>query len=139
MRLEIRDLEDQTVYDIGPEGAVLGRERAKTDISLRDESISKRHARIFLDDGPVVPGGSETPSNGTYVDDQRISSPVMVTSGMALLVGPAALRGGVHGRRRRQRAVRRLPASGDALRRWPPRGDRRRHAAPSLEWSPRPT
>ncbi|MCA9555687.1 MAG: FHA domain-containing protein, partial [Myxococcales bacterium] len=82
MRLEIRDLEDQTVYDIGPEGAVLGRERAKTDISLRDESISKRHARIFLDDGQWFLEDLNS-SNGTYVDDQRISGPVMVSSGMA--------------------------------------------------------
>lgn len=82
MRLEIRDAEDQTVYDIGPEGAVLGRERAKTDISLRDESISKRHARIFHDDGAwfLEDLGS---SNGTYVDDQRISGPVLISQGMA--------------------------------------------------------
>jgi len=82
MRLEIRDAEDQTVYDIGPEGAVLGRERAKTDISLRDESISKRHARIFHDEGAwfLEDLGS---SNGTYVDDQRISGPVLISQGMA--------------------------------------------------------
>lgn len=82
MRLEIRDAEDQTVYDIGPEGAVLGRERAKTDISLRDESISKRHARIFQDDGGwfLEDLGS---SNGTYVDEQRISGAVSIGSGMS--------------------------------------------------------
>jgi|GEM_PF-2195395 len=82
MRLEIRDAEDQTVYDIGPEGAVIGRERAKTDISLRDESISKRHARIFHDDGGwfVEDLGS---SNGTYVDEQRISGAVLLSQGMS--------------------------------------------------------
>ena len=39
------------VYDISAEGAVMGRERAKTDISFRDESISKRHARIYYEGG----------------------------------------------------------------------------------------
>ncbi len=80
MRLEIRDIESTKVYDIGPEGAVLGRERARTDISLRDESISKRHARIFHQDGAWLLEDLNS-SNGTYVDDQRITVPVRLTQG----------------------------------------------------------
>lgn len=80
MRLEIRDVEDTTVYRIGPDGAVLGRERAKTDISLRDESVSKRHARIFSDDGTWLLEDLNS-SNGTYIDEQRITGPVPISEG----------------------------------------------------------
>ena len=80
MRLEIRDIESAMVYDIGPDGAVLGRERARTDISLRDESISKRHARIFTQDGTWFLEDLNS-SNGTYVDDQRITAPIRLAQG----------------------------------------------------------
>ena len=80
MRLEIRDIDSATVYDIGSEGAVLGRERARTDISLRDESISKRHARIFAQDGDWFLEDLNS-SNGTYVDDQRITAPIRLGPG----------------------------------------------------------
>lgn len=68
------------VYDITSDGAVMGRERAKTDISFRDESISKRHARIYYDGGSwfLEDLGS---SNGTYIDDQRVSGPVVLAQG----------------------------------------------------------
>ncbi len=68
------------VYDISSEGAVMGRERAKTDISFRDESISKRHARIYQDGGAwyLEDLGS---SNGTYLDDQRVNGPVVLSPG----------------------------------------------------------
>src|SRR5687768_10833363 len=80
MRLEIRDLESSMVYDISSEGAVMGRERAKTDISFRDESISKRHARIYYEGGHwyLEDLGS---SNGTYLDDQRVNGPVVLSQG----------------------------------------------------------
>lgn len=81
MRLEIRDIESSMVYDIGPDGAVLGRERAKTDISLRDESISKRHARIFMDAGGWFLEDLNS-SNGTYLDEQRITAPVELLQGV---------------------------------------------------------
>lgn len=80
MRLEIRDLEDTTLYEIGPDGAVLGRERAKTDISLRDESVSKRHARIFPDEGIWLLEDLNS-SNGTYIEEQRITGPVQIGQG----------------------------------------------------------
>ncbi len=81
MRLEIRDIESSMVYDIGPDGAVLGRERAKTDISLRDESISKRHARIFMEGGGWFLEDLNS-SNGTYLDEQRITAPVELMQGV---------------------------------------------------------
>ena len=80
MRLEIRDIESAMVYDIGTDGAVLGRERARTDISLRDESISKRHARIFMQEGQWLLEDLNS-SNGTYVDDQRITAPIRLAQG----------------------------------------------------------
>ena len=80
MRLEIRDIESTILYEVGPEGAVLGRERARTDIALRDESISKRHARIFMQDGTWFLEDLNS-SNGTYVDDQRITAPIRLGQG----------------------------------------------------------
>lgn len=80
MRLELKDVESSMVYTVDPSGAVLGRERARTDISFRDESISKRHARIFAEDGLwfLEDLGS---SNGTYVRDQRIGEPTVLGQG----------------------------------------------------------
>jgi hypothetical protein len=80
MRLEIKDLESSTVYDIGESGAVLGRERAKTDIALRDESISKRHARIFYEGGRWLLEDLGS-SNGTWIDEQRLSVPTPLRKG----------------------------------------------------------
>ena len=82
MRLEIRELDTSMVYDIGPEGAVLGRERARTDIAFHDESISKRHARIYLEGTTWFLEDLES-SNGTYVNEQRISQPLALTVGMS--------------------------------------------------------
>ncbi len=81
MQLELRDLESSTVYTVDAGGAVLGRERARTDISFRDESISKQHARIFSEDGAwfIEDLGS---SNGTFVKEQRIQSPAVLSPGM---------------------------------------------------------
>ncbi|MEL6186819.1 MAG: FHA domain-containing protein, partial [Myxococcota bacterium] len=81
MRLELRDLESETTHAIFESGAILGRERRATDISLRDDSISKRHARIFVEEGRwlIEDLGS---SNGTYVRDQRITEPTPLSSGM---------------------------------------------------------
>lgn len=80
MRLELKDIESSVVYTVDDGGAVLGRERARTDINFRDESISKRHARIFPEGGSwyVEDLGS---SNGTYVRDQRISEPAVLVQG----------------------------------------------------------
>lgn len=82
MRLEIRDVESSIVYNVDEKGAVLGRERARTDINFRDESISKRHARIYADDGIwlIEDLGS---SNGTYVHDQRIDGPTALSQGVS--------------------------------------------------------
>ncbi|MBK6685683.1 MAG: FHA domain-containing protein [Deltaproteobacteria bacterium] len=80
MRLEVRDLESSTVYDVPSGGAVIGRERAKTDIALRDESISKRHARIFLENGAWFLEDLNS-SNGTFIDEVRITAPVQLAKG----------------------------------------------------------
>ena len=78
------------VYDISADGAVMGRERARTDISFRDESISKRHARIYYEGGSwyLEDLGS---SNGTYLDDQRVSGPVVLGQGANLFSRAEAL------------------------------------------------
>ena len=81
MRLELKDMESSVVYTIDESGAVLGRERARTDINFRDESISKRHARIFANKETwfLEDLGS---SNGTYMHDERISRPTPLVQGV---------------------------------------------------------
>lgn len=80
MRLELRDIESSTVYTVDPSGAVLGRERARTDIHFRDESISKRHARIYAE-GDVWYLEDLGSSNGTFLGDVRINAPIQLTQG----------------------------------------------------------
>ena len=58
MKLKIKDLQTSQVHDVQPEGAVLGRERAKNDIPVKGGSVSKQHARIYFSSGttaPVIP------------------------------------------------------------------------------------
>ena len=72
MRIQIKDLVSGEVYDIGPNGATLGRESARTDIAIPDEAISKKHARILLIDDQWFLEDLNS-SNGTFVDANRIS------------------------------------------------------------------
>lgn len=71
MTFAFEDVQTGTVYQVGEGGAILGRERARTDIAFRDESISKRHARIFSRNGQWFIEDLES-SNGTYVRNERI-------------------------------------------------------------------
>ena len=82
VKLEIKDAESSTVYTIAHDGAVIGRERAKADIALKDEVISKRHARIFRQQGRWLLEDLGS-SNGTYVLNKRISEPVELLDGLS--------------------------------------------------------
>ena len=83
MFLKVKDIESSNVYSVDESGAVLGRERARTDIYLKNEAISKQHARIFLLDKEwyIEDLGS---SNGTYYRDERISKPLLLEAGMVV-------------------------------------------------------
>jgi len=75
---------------VAPGTLVLGRS-SSADLRLPHASISRRHARLvrrgerfFLEDL-----GSQ---NGTYVDDERLSSERELTLGQRIHIGPAVLR-----------------------------------------------
>src|SRR5215472_406107 len=81
MKLEIRNVQSSQTFQIDPEGAVIGREGSQAaDIKIRDQSISKRHARIYADGGEwyIEDLGS---SNGTFINNKRIDSPVVISPG----------------------------------------------------------
>lgn len=66
----------------------IGREH--TDIELNDPRISRRHAKIRL-----VDGGAEVEDlgsvNGTWVNDERVTTAVRVVSGATVKVGETVL------------------------------------------------
>jgi pSer/pThr/pTyr-binding forkhead associated (FHA) protein len=66
----------------------IGREH--TDIELNDPRISRRHAKIRL-----VDGGAEVEDlgsvNGTWVNDERVTTAVRVASGATVKVGETVL------------------------------------------------
>lgn len=75
---------------VAPGALVLGRS-SSADLRLPHASISRRHARLvrrgerfFLEDL-----GSQ---NGTFVDDERLSSECELTLGQRIHIGPAVLR-----------------------------------------------
>ena len=80
MRMSIKDLQTSKTYDIGADGAVMGRDKKNTDIPVRDESVSKQHARIYpTDSGWLLEDlGS---SNGTYFKNKTITQPVELYEG----------------------------------------------------------
>jgi len=91
MRLEFEDVQTGSVHSVPPEGAVLGRERARTDIAFRDESISKRHARIFGRDGLWFLEDLDS-SNGTYIRNERVFEPVRLRSGVEFVLAQRRFR-----------------------------------------------
>lgn len=80
MKLEIRNLQSSSTYEIDPEGAILGREGSKADIVLRDQAVSKKHAKIYEKNGRWYLEDLAS-SNGTFIDNRRISEPVILTPG----------------------------------------------------------
>lgn len=63
-----------------PEGAVIGRAGAKADIALRDPGVSKKHARVYEQAG-VWYLQDEGSSNGTFLQGQRLTGPVVLAEG----------------------------------------------------------
>lgn len=80
MKLEIRNLQSSATYEIDPEGAILGREGSKADIVLRDQAVSKKHAKIYEKNGRWYLEDLAS-SNGTFFDNRRITEPVILTPG----------------------------------------------------------
>jgi hypothetical protein len=82
MQLELKNVASLALYVVGADGAVLGRDRERTEITLEHESVSKRHAQISLRNGVFYLEDLDS-SNGTYVSAGVVTSPVPLSAGMA--------------------------------------------------------
>jgi hypothetical protein len=69
---------------------VLGRERGTADLVIEDPGVSRRHARVFPDDGALVLEDLSS-SNGTYVNGERISGAVEVGGGDEVQLGDTVI------------------------------------------------
>ncbi len=71
MPLELKDLATQKPLIVPEEGLTFGREGGDANIQLRDTGVSKRHARVFGENGAwfLEDLGS---SNGTWLQKERI-------------------------------------------------------------------
>ena len=78
-----------TTLPLGPSAVVVGRSPAAT-LVLDDDYSSGRHARFFPQDGGwwVEDLGS---TNGTFVDDRRLSQPVQLAVGTPVRVGQTVI------------------------------------------------
>lgn len=76
-------------FPVMGDGIRIGRS-APADVILDDKHVSRRHCRVELkgDDLVVVDLGS---TNGTYVDDEKVSEPVVLPVGSILKVGQCEL------------------------------------------------
>lgn len=74
MRIQIKDLSSGEIYDIGENGASIGRESARNDIAILDEAISKSHARIFCRDAQWFLEDLNS-SNGCFINGKKLTAP----------------------------------------------------------------
>jgi hypothetical protein len=72
------------------EDLTIGRQ-AGNDLTLNDQQVSRRHARIESRDGEVFVTDLGT-ANGTYVNGQRIDGTVALRSGDAIGIGETTIR-----------------------------------------------
>ena len=81
MTVEVRNLQSGETFEVGPDGAVFGREGGPANIKVPDQSVSKRHARIFSDgsDWFLEDMGSV---NGTLVDGGKIGGTLPLKAGV---------------------------------------------------------
>jgi len=81
MSVEVRNLQTGETFEVGPDGATFGREGGPANIKVADQSVSKRHARIFTDgtDWFLEDMGSV---NGTVVDGDKIGAALPLRGGI---------------------------------------------------------
>ncbi|KIG13319.1 hypothetical protein DB30_00321 [Enhygromyxa salina] len=71
---------------------LLGRDEQSCELWLHDESVSRRHAEVYLDQGGNVFIRDLGSSNGTWVDGQALGpQPVQLAPGQVVYVGHAPL------------------------------------------------
>ena len=79
--LQLKNIKTGDTWEIPSEGFFLGRAGAKAEIQIADPGVSKKHARIFEQNGAwfLEDVGS---SNGTYIQGKRLSEPVQLNEGL---------------------------------------------------------
>src|SRR5688572_3679839 len=84
----------------GPDGAEQEQELSaevtigradNNDVILTSGGVSRRHARIYLDDGQVVVEDSGS-ANGTFLDGQKIKGPKPLGAATKLSIGDYTIR-----------------------------------------------
>jgi DNA-binding winged helix-turn-helix (wHTH) protein len=76
---------DRTAYTLKDGENIVGRE-AGLEVSLRTPSVSRRHARIVLENGRAVVEDLDS-KNGTFVGGQRVSVPTILEDGDVIRLG----------------------------------------------------
>ena len=81
MSVEVRNLQSGEMFQVGPEGAIIGRVGGGASIQVEDRSVSKKHARIFTDGSQwfLEDMGSV---NGTVVEGNKIGGAVPLMPGL---------------------------------------------------------
>jgi len=82
---ELENTKTQESLAMDPKGTVFGRAGSNADVTLKDQAVSKRHAKVYASGGYwyLEDLGS---SNGTYVDRDKIAAPVRLEQGMVFAV-----------------------------------------------------
>ncbi len=80
MKCEVKNVQSAEVFAIPPEGMIFGRAGGPANITVSDQSVSKRHARIFCKDGQWLLEDLKS-VNGTVVNNRRITEPVPLAPG----------------------------------------------------------
>ena len=80
MKCEIRNVQSSETYAIPPEGSTFGRQGGPANITVADQSVSKRHARIYMDGGKWFLEDLKS-VNGTVVNNRRITEPMPLAPG----------------------------------------------------------
>lgn len=76
--------------EIGAEPVTIGRD-AKQSLVLADSELSRRHARVSLINGEVMAEDLGS-TNGTFVEGQRLATPVRLREGHILRIGSQFLK-----------------------------------------------
>lgn len=81
----LRDTQTGREYPISPRGLRIGR-ISKNDVVLSDEKVSRYHATLWVRDDQLYIR-DENSTNGTWVNDQRITAPKVLQAGDRVRIG----------------------------------------------------
>ncbi len=76
--------------EIDAAGVTIGRDAQQTMV-IADAELSRRHARVWLQDDQAMAADLGS-TNGTFLDQQRITSPILLREGQVLRLGGQLLK-----------------------------------------------